>query len=771
MRIFMLAALCAAGSGCAPRASGPELAWRDVVSDLTNTMRLAVGEIGGTRLISTADPRGGNDDFNQFHGPGSQPGWVTLADLKGPGIVRRFWTTGVEAGHLFRFYFDGEKTPRVEGEIDALFGGRAPFTPPLAKYMNLCWYSYVPLTFQRSLRIEAQAPPVHPHWGPRRFFFHLNVEDLPAGRRIQTFPAQRAPEDDAALAAVAAAWDRAVEWPVFPAPESPAIEIGAGQEAVVWSSDTPGYVHEWHLDVQPAAPGEWSAREREWLLQDVVLRIRYNGQADASVESTLGDFFGNAWRHRDYGSLLLGRGPTTFRSGLPLAYAGSVQVSLFNASARPVRARFAGAPQPLPSGTVRHLHAEWRRTGPDAGIPHTIASFQGRGVLAGAFLGVTGVAGTQQDDSWWLIEGDESIWVDDEATPSWRGTGLEDYFNGGWYYRSAAFSGLHGIFDRSPFRVAQYRHQLVDPTRFERSLRMTIERGDQNVSRAYFQSVAYAYLEQPVPVQPVLPVREERRAVEDRLARQTMMVQLTELERMNNFARAVALIEEYRERYPDAAENGVYALRALEYRRLLGEAVGAADYAPFLAGERGPEAAEQAKLLVWFHADPRRALVGLNANAQAQLYLNGQSLARADHPLAWAVVGVELQDGPLALCADAIMVRQEPWVQMGLRTHTGFAGTGLGTKRARRVAEGWNAVAPGKTEWKLVPNPDQLRGTPDAPFIDSIPNAFVLFGSKSFSVRSEDWAIHQGRGYFRIDLPHAPTGWPATAREMTGLAK
>ncbi len=765
--VALLAVLCS----CAPRATGPERPWRDFVSDLTNTLRLVDRNTGGTRLISTADPRGGNDDFNQFHGPGAEPGWVTLADLKGPGVVRRFWTTGVDPGHPFRLYFDGEKHPRLEGAIDELFGGRAPFAPPLARYMNLCWFSYVPYTYRRSLRIESKAPPTHPLWGPRRFFFQLNVEDLPAGARVESFPMALSDADRAACDAVAAAWNGAVRDPLVPDGEQESQTLLPGEEKTVWRARGPAILPVWQLAVAPARADEWSIRERENLLQDVVLKIRYNGRADASVDAPLGDFFGNAWRRREYGSLMAGVGPDLHVSRWPLAFAESAEIVLVNGSDRAIHARFGGAARPVPDAGIRYFHAEWRRSGPEAGRPHPIAAFAGRGLFAGAFLGVTGVAGTPQDDSWWLLEGDEAIEVDDEARPSWRGTGLEDYFNGGWYYRSCAFSGLHGIFDRSPFRVAQYRHQLVDPVAFDRSLRMSIERGDQNVSRAWFQSVAYAYLDEPAAVQPTPARREDRRAVEHRLEWQNLMLQLTELERMNNFRAALALIGEYREAVPDAPDHGVYALRALEYRRLLGESIGAAELAPFVAGGHGPAAAEQARLLEWFYAAPNRALAGINANAQAQLYLNGRALARTEHPLAWAVVGVELGAGPIALCADATMIRQEPWVNLGLRSHTGFAGSGIGTKRARRVSGVWNGVEASATEWAPAPNPDLLRGTPDAPFIGSIANAFVLFGSKSFSVRSEDWAHHKGRGYFRLDLPRPPVGWPDQAAEITGLGR
>lgn len=770
---IVLAACLAGAAACSRRDAVPADArpWRAFVADLTNVSRLAEADLRGTRLISSFDATGGNDDFNRFRAPGSESGWVTLAEATGPGVVRRFWTTGVDPGHPFRIYFDGEKKPRLSGTIDELFGGRAPFTPPLARYLNLCWYSYVPLTFQKSIRIEALAPPVHPFWGPRRLFYQVNIESLGPNEAVETFPRAQTPEDQAAATAAAKAWTRSVEWPETTWGDTPPQTIEAARETVVFRSDQPGRLHEWWIDVKPADPAAWTQPEREAMLQDVVLRVRYDGRSEASIDVPLGDFFGNAWRGRHYGSLLLGHGASGFRCGWPMPFRGGVSIALVNGCDRPVVASFRGTPAPLGDPRALYLHAQWRRSGPAAGTPHLIADFAGRGHYAGCFLGVTGQGATQRDNSWWLLEGDESILVDGEARPSWHGTGLEDYFNGGWYYRSAAFAALHGIMDRSPFRVAQFRHHLVDPIRFNQSLKMSIERGDQNVSYAWFQSTAFAYLDQPQAAPAVPADRAARRPVEDRYARQTMMLQLFELERMNDFAKCIDLIREYAERYPDADENTVYALRALEYRRLLGEPVDAAAYDPFLRGDRGAAAAEQARLLTWFHAAPGRALVALNANAQAQAYLDGRPILQGDHPFQLFVAGVELADGPHVLAAEATMVRQEPWVQLAVRTHGGLAGTGLDTLRARQVAGAWNAVAGDQTAWKPMPSPDILRGTPDAPFIGSSPNAFVLLGSKAYSVRSEDWGYHQGRGYFRVNFATPLTGWPATASDMTGLAR
>lgn len=766
MMIKLGAAAILLCSGCSRPEDTSGRAWRDHVLDLIDPMQLTRVEQPGTRLLSSYDATGGNDDFNRFQAPGREAGWVTLADLKGPGVIRRFWTTGVDTGHPFKIYFDGEKTPRLSGTVDELFGDRYPFTAPLSRYMNLCWISYLPLTFRASIRIECKAPPTHPFWGPRRLFFQLNVESCPPGTTVQSFPRELTPEDRAAVDRVQAAWWQAVEPPRHAWGETPSARVEPGAEHVVFRHDQAGVLPEWFLDVQPGEPGVWSQLEKEKLLQDVLVRFRYDGNEAPSVEVPLGDLFGNAWRGRHYGSLLIGAGPDGFRSAFPVPFRKACAISIVNGATRPLAVRFQGNVQTLTNQQPAYFHAEWRRSGPAAGVPHTVLDLKGRGHLAGCFLGVTGQGVTQQDNSWWLLEGDEQMFVDGEIRPSWHGTGLEDYFNGGWYYRQAAFGALHGIFDRAPFQVAQYRHQLVDPLTFKQSLRILWERGDQNVSHAWFQSTAYFYADQPLAVQ---PVPADRTAVVNRYFRQTMMLQLTELERMNNFQKAIDLIAEYRERYPDAEENSIYALRALEYRRLLGEPVPAEAYAPFVNGEHGASAAEQAKLLTWFHAAPNRALVGLNANAQAQLYLDGQPILKGDHPFQLHVTGVELEAGPHVLAVDASMVRQEPWIQVAIRSQDGLSGTGVDTLRSRKATPGWNTVAADTTGWRTLFQGDLLRGTPDAPYIGSMPNAYVMLGSKAYSIRGEDWSYHKGSSFFRIPFEIPLRGWPKQAASLTGL--
>jgi hypothetical protein len=737
--------------------------WRAFVSDLTNVAAMANLDVPGTKLLSTYDPAGGNDDFSRFAGNSKEPGWVVIADLKGPGCVRRFWTTGEDPGHRFKLYFDGEKEPRISGDIDTVFGGKVPFTSPLAHYLNLCWYSYVPLTYQKSLRIETEAPPTHPLWGPRRLFYQLNVETFTNGIAVESFPRTLSAEDTAAIEAVAKAWLASVEWPTAAMDPAAARQVAPGTTQVVFEAKGPATITSLDLHIEPADPSTWTQVDKEFLLQDTLLQVSYDDERLPSIEVPLGDFFGNAWRQRDYGSLLLGANSNLFHSAMPMPFASSIRIEVVNGANKPLAASASVTLAQKRAETDGYLHAVWNRSGPQPGTPHVFADFEGRGKFVGAYLGVTG-----QENSWWILEGDEVMFIDGEGQPSWHGTGLEDYFNGGWYYRGAAFAALHGIMDRSPIRTAQYRHQLVDPVRFDRSFHMEIERGDQNVSVGHFRSVAYAYLDKPRPAKPA-PPRDERRAEESVYARQTTMIQLFELERMNNFRKAYDLLAEYQERYPQAPENGLFKLRQLEYRRLQGLQVGTEEYRPFVDGVFGPQAAEEAALLTWFYEDPSRAIVGAYANGEEKLYLNGKDIVTADHPFKLFTAKAELTPGAQLLTGRLTWRRDGAWFMAGVRTHNGFVGSGPDTEATRTAPAAWASDPSPLATWSNLPIREIHRGVPDAPMVGGIPNAMVLMQSKAYPLSAPDWAYYRDTVYYRIKFTTPLDGWPSFSRKMTGL--
>lgn len=768
---FMILSVCCAVSvGCEkqpPR--GESISWEKCLRELVTHDQLPSLEGRDIKMYTSHDRTGGNNDFNNVAGPGRETGWVALVDLKGPGCIRRFWTTGTDPDHPIRIYIDGEKKPRIDTTIDTLFGASAPWTPPLAQHINMCYYSYIPITYQKSIRIETKEANVHPFWGPRRLFYQIAAETFPPGSRVESYPSQFDQNQLAAAEHVNTTWTSLINRRDIVMPEDAIKQtIMPGNRMTLLTTGETGTITEFLINVQPSDPTGWSRIDQEYLLQDTILRIYYDGLTTPSVEVPLGDFFANAWRKRAYGSAWFTSGEDGYACRLPMPFTNGIRIEVENGADRDVSVLFSAKQSPLRAEHAGFLHAEYRRSGPEGGQPHVVTRINGKGKFIGCFLGVTGL-----DQSWWILEGDERIWVDKNTQPVWHGTGLEDYFNGGWYYRGSVFGALNANFDRAPFRVAQFRHQLPDPVTFSTFFQMEFERMNDEQTRlpvkGWFQSVAYFYLDKPMAVQVVPSDRVARRAVENPQDRPLTMLQLVELERANDFGGAKRLVEEYLERYPGSDAEGVYRLRHLEYRRFLEEPVSNDNYAPFLAGTHGTEAKKQAEQLVWFYAQPNRAIFGLNVNGRGRLLLNNQMILSGDHPFNLFTAGVELSNGTQRLAAQVEMQRAEPWLQAGVRTHSGVAGTGLSTWSSRSVQPNWRIGDIGSFDWKPTPLRDILRGVPDAPFIGGIENAFILIQSKSYPVRGLDWGYHQGTYYFRNDFEFPLVGWPTFSGQTTGL--
>jgi len=114
----------------------------------------------------------------------------------------------------------------------------------------------------------------------------------------------------------------------------------------------------------------------------------------------------------------------------------------------------------------------------DAQAP--VIELEGRGSLVGVFASF----GPASGDVWDHLERDEQFYIDGETMPSWRGTGIEDFFGGGFYFRGPDgqphpfTQPLHGapvvwFFHRAA--PVAYRLFLGDAVVFEDGLRTEFE--------------------------------------------------------------------------------------------------------------------------------------------------------------------------------------------------------------------------------------------------------------------------------------------------------
>jgi hypothetical protein len=173
-----------------------------------------------------------------------------------------------------------------------------------------------------------------------------------------------------------------------------------------------------------------------------------------------------------------------------------------------------------------YLHAQFRRSNPTKGSLHTLADgIKGKGHYVGTY-----VAWNVNNNGWWG-EGEIKFFMDgDTEFPTINGTGTEDYFCGSYNFEnqktkqyqefSTAYAGLHQVIRPNGLYQSQqsfgmYRWHILDPIRFEKDLKITIQdlgwrhNGKYYVQQSDISSVVFWYQREPHAAFPKLPGKGE----------------------------------------------------------------------------------------------------------------------------------------------------------------------------------------------------------------------------------------------------------------------
>ena len=134
------------------------------------------------------------------------------------------------------------------------------------------------------------------------------------------------------------------------------------------------------------------------------------------------------------------------------------------------------------------------------GVDFPVLELEGQGKWVGLFAEL----GSVETNSRSYLEGDERVFIDGSLHPSVYGTGVEDFFNGGFYFDQGPFSkALHG----SPYPdmkiggeryTAAYRLMPTDGITFAHGIRAGLEGGPTSDVAMRARTVAYFY-QRPEP--------------------------------------------------------------------------------------------------------------------------------------------------------------------------------------------------------------------------------------------------------------------------------
>ncbi|MBO9618964.1 MAG: DUF2961 domain-containing protein [Niabella sp.] len=296
---------------------------------------------------------------------------------------------------------------------------------------------------------------------------------------------------------------------------NPFIIIQPGETFTMADIEGPGAVQ--HIWMTPTGNFSFS-----------IFRIYYDGEADPSVESPVGPFFGIAWNEfSPLNSLPITVNPgSAFNSYWKMPFRKKCKITMQNIDSQPMTLYYQVDYTLTDVGNDEaYFHAQYRRSKPDANSVHTILDgVKGKGQYVGTFMGV-GV----NNNGWWG-EGEIKFFMDgDKDYATIVGTGTEDYFCGSYNFEnrrthqyqefSTAYTGLHQVLKPdglygSQQRFGMYRWHIMDPIRFEDDLKVTIQDLGWKSGGRYLPqhsdiiTVAYWYQTEPHKKFPKLPEAE-----------------------------------------------------------------------------------------------------------------------------------------------------------------------------------------------------------------------------------------------------------------------
>jgi len=488
--------------------------WVPGIQELYRLDRLAVlRESTKVASISSYDRTGGNNDGfgGQYSYVRKEKDGLVLADLQGPGVIYRIWTP-TPTDDMLEFYFDGQSEPSIQVKFRDLFLGKHPvFVRPLVGYGGGGFYSYVPLTYEKSCKVFIRAE--------RLQFYQINYATYPEGTSIVSFPKQPADEYRSHLEKAKRLFESyGSDVSSYVVPAGGSIErfstkarLKPGEAARIFEMNRPGRV----VGIRISPPDALADKERR-----VILRAYWDGDEDPAILCPAGDFFGYAWGEPATKSLLVGTSNGVDYCYFPMPFDKSARIELLCERRLAIETELEAEVLFVPVArrdNEGRFYAIWRRENPTTrGKSFTFVETAGRGHLVGFIQQSQGF----ESGNTYFFEGDDQTTIDGELVI--HGTGSEDFYNGGWYdvsgrwdsRRSFPLSGCLG-YKKHLGRTGGYRFLLGDAYSYRKSILQTIEHAPTgNDLLNDYCAVTFFYSQNKPTCEFALPPAAERKVID-----------------------------------------------------------------------------------------------------------------------------------------------------------------------------------------------------------------------------------------------------------------
>ena len=296
---------------------------------------------------------------------------------------------------------------------------------------------------------------------------------------------------------------------------NPFVFIQPGETFTMAEIDGPGAIQ--HIWMTPT--GNWRFS---------IIRIYWDDETEPSVEAPIGHFFGMGWNEYAH----LNSMPVTVNPGSAfncywvMPFRKKCRITMTNINDVDPMNLYYQVDYTLTDvpEDAAYFHAQYRRTKFNETSDYTIVDgIKGEGHYVGVYM-----AWQVNNNGWWG-EGEIKFFMDgDKKFPTIIGTGTEDYFCGSYNFDrhgkyvtfTTPYAGLVQVLPgdkiyTSGQRFGLYRWHIMDPIRFKKDLRITIQDlGWRNGFRYLPQnsdisSVCFWYQTEPHAKFPAMPKWEE----------------------------------------------------------------------------------------------------------------------------------------------------------------------------------------------------------------------------------------------------------------------
>jgi Protein of unknown function (DUF2961) len=458
--------------------------------------------------VSSFDRSGGDFDLSTGNQNGSGGclasggAGCVIAEDRGAGEVDSIWFTrdngNVRAIGTIRIDLDGRTV--IDAPLQSLVDGGlgAPFVWPLvanAAQSPGGDYIKVPMPYRQSMRISVAS---------NLQYYHVDYRQFSTADGVTTFSASDPALD--VLTTLRAAGTIDPKPATSTATHSDrVVDLPAGAALTIAESTGSAMISALRLQLPEPT---------DQLLTGLRLQIEFDGQT--MVDSPVGEFFGAGLGASNVRSLMFATlaqpGSLSLSEWWPMPFARTARITLVNTTDNPVPgidSDVVTTPDPqwapaLASGSAGYFTARSHAGPTTLGQDWLFADEPGHGKFVGVSHTIRGarIKTSFSDDAPYFLEGAERVYTDGSPSPQWYGTGTEDFYEGGWYFKggtrySAPFTGQP---DRrvatggcADYCSATYRLMLAEAIDYHSAIRFGIEHGKRNMVQPDYSSTAFLY--------------------------------------------------------------------------------------------------------------------------------------------------------------------------------------------------------------------------------------------------------------------------------------